>query len=84
MTVYNDRSVNYLPRYFNSVHKNHNILLDKPPQKLVMNVIVVIGGIVAETTYPDVLSCGIEKPFWIAWDSSIVKVILDQNGRVQC
>ena len=45
--------------------------------------LMVIGGIVAERTYPDVLSCGIEKPFWIAWDSEIVKVISCQNTHVQ-
>ena len=49
-----------------------------------MNAIIVTGGIVVDKTYPDVLSCGIENPFWIAWDSSIVKVILCQNGQVQC
>ena len=44
----------------------------------------VIGGIVAERTYPDALACGIEKPFWIAWDSEIAKVISYQNKQMQC
>ena len=34
------------------------------------------GGVVAEMTYPDALSCYIERPFWVSWDSSILRVNL--------